>query len=125
VLANGTVVATRPLVVFRGAMNPFIIGSAPLAIGYAAWRAWRHRDVLAWWCIAWIAATYLPYFPLAMLQHRVSYIFYFLPTLPAVVLAIAMLVREAGLPRVVQWAYVGMVAVAFLGYFPFRLLTTH
>jgi predicted membrane-bound dolichyl-phosphate-mannose-protein mannosyltransferase len=120
VLVDGRLVATRPLIVFRGAMNPFIVGAAPLALGHVAWRAWRHRDRLALWCVTWIAATYLPYFPLAMIHHRVSYIFYFLPTLPALVIAIAMLVRDGGLPRVVLWAYLAMAALGFVGYFPFQ-----
>lgn len=122
VLANGAVIASRPLIAFRGAMNPVIIGAAPLGIGYAAWRAWRHRDTLAVWCLAWMAATYLPYFPLAMLQHRVSYIFYFLPTLPAVVIAVSQFARDAAVPRMARWTYVAVVVVGFLGYFPFRLV---
>jgi predicted membrane-bound dolichyl-phosphate-mannose-protein mannosyltransferase len=120
-VADGAVVATRPLVWFRGAMNPFVVGAAPLGVGYAIWRAWRHGDRLSLWVVAWIAACYLPFYPLAMVQHRVSYLFYVLPALPAAIAAIAALLRHGGLPRVVLWTYVAMVAVGFAGYFPFRL----
>jgi dolichyl-phosphate-mannose-protein mannosyltransferase len=122
VLANDQVVASYATVFFRGAMNPFIIGVAPLAAAYAVWRTVRFRDTLALWVVAWIVATYLPFFPLAMVQHRISYIFYFLPTLPAVAVAVAMFVRDGSAPRFVLWAYLCAVLVGFVAYFPFRTL---
>jgi dolichyl-phosphate-mannose-protein mannosyltransferase len=120
IVVNDQVIASYATVFFRGAMNPFIIGAAPLAAAYAAWRAVRCRDLLALWLVAWIVATYLPFFPLAILQHRIMYIFYFLPTLPAVAIAIGLFVRNAGLPRFVQFSYMGAVALGFISYFPFR-----
>jgi len=120
VFANDQLVGSQALIYFRGAMNPFIIAAVPLGLGVAVWRVWRCRDPLALWVLAWFAATYLPFYPLSMVQHRVAYIFYFLPTLPAVVVGVALFVRHAGLPRVVQWSYVGGVLLGFIAYFPFR-----
>jgi hypothetical protein len=45
--------------------------------------------------------------------HRISSLFYFLPTLPAVVLAGACFILGTGLPRPVIWTYA--IAV-LLGY---------
>jgi predicted membrane-bound dolichyl-phosphate-mannose-protein mannosyltransferase len=89
-------------------------------VSYSAWRAWRLRDRLSAWVVAWIAATYLVYYPLVWLGHRTTYIFYFLPAVPAVAVAIAQLLRHARLPRVVTWGYLLVLLVAFADYYPFR-----
>jgi hypothetical protein len=120
VFAGDQLVGSQALVYFRGAMNPFIITAAPLGLGFSLWRMWRFRDPLALWVVAWVAATYLPFYPLSLVQHRVMYLFYFLPTLPAMVVGLSQFVRQAGLPRFVQWSYLGAVLLGFIAYFPFR-----
>jgi dolichyl-phosphate-mannose-protein mannosyltransferase len=121
-VAGDQIVASTTTVFFRGAMNPFVIGAAPLGIAYSVWRALRCRDPLAMWAVLWLACTYLPFFPLALLQHRIMYIFYFLPTLPAVAVGLAVFVRESGVPRTVLWTYLAVVLFGFASYFPFRAM---
>jgi predicted membrane-bound dolichyl-phosphate-mannose-protein mannosyltransferase len=122
ILVNHVVQATRTTVYFRGAMNPIIIGSAPLGAGFALWRWYVARENLAIWTVLWIVATYLPYYPLAIFDQRISYIYYFLPTMPAVAIALALFLRNGGLPRVVTASYLIAVLIGFVGYFPFRTI---
>lgn len=118
--ANGRNVGTRHLILFKGAMNPVLIGAAPLAISYVAWRAWRFRETLSIWVLVWVATTYLVYYPLVLFADRTTYLFYILLTIPALAVATAQLLRQAALPRVVTWGYLMALLVGFGLYYPFR-----
>ena len=92
--------AIRPTIDFRGAMNPILIGSLFVAFLFTGWLAWKRRSRLAGWSLVWAAANYLPYVALALLSQRVTYIYYFLPVIPALAVATALLLRRSGLPQV-------------------------
>ncbi len=109
---NGDVVSRTSEIGFTGALNPFLIFLAPLAL-----LAVRNRlGVLA---LAWFAAVYLPFFALEALG-RVSYIFYFLPAVPAVAIALALLLER--LPAIPRWGYLGVYLLGFASLFPFRII---
>jgi 4-amino-4-deoxy-L-arabinose transferase-like glycosyltransferase len=120
VKVGGEVVATTPTVDFRGAMNPVLLGALPLAMLFTLWSAWRTGNPLARWSVVWAAANYLPYVFLAVVAQRITYIYYFLPVVPAVAVAIAILLRRSNLPRFVMWGFVAVYLVGFAAYFPFR-----
>jgi predicted membrane-bound dolichyl-phosphate-mannose-protein mannosyltransferase len=122
VIVNGKLVKSTTVIDFRGAMNPVMIGAAPLAVSYVAWRAWRVRDTLSVWVVAWIATTYLVYFPLVFLSNRITYFFYILQTVPALAIAIAMLLRQARLPPPAVVGYLAALFAGFILYFPFRTI---
>jgi dolichyl-phosphate-mannose-protein mannosyltransferase len=115
-------VGTRPLVLFRGGMNPFVLQLWPLGLAFVGCAWWWRRPgaELGALALAWFACTYLPFCAAALLAQRISYIHYFLPTLPAVALAVSFFVLKTGLPRLVVWAYLAAVLLGFFGYFPFR-----
>ena len=119
VLVNDEVEATRAVIFFRGAMNPYVIFVAPLAIAYTAYAAFKRRDDWAFLVLALFFVTYGPFWPAALLAHRISYLFYFLPTIPAVAIAAARLMYAPEMPRIVRWAYIGAILLGFYGYFPF------
>ncbi|HEY8739792.1 MAG TPA: glycosyltransferase family 39 protein [Candidatus Dormibacteraeota bacterium] len=121
-LIAGTDRLTRATIFFRGAMNPFLIGAFPLGFAYASWRAWYLQDRLSIFVLAWILGCYVPFYLLSFVGERISYIFYFLPTMPAVAISIAQLLRHDGVPRVVMWVFLVGVLGGFIGYFPFRAL---
>lgn len=120
VRTGDTVVSSRPSIDFRGAVNPLLAGAIPLSALFAAWYAWRTRNRLALWAIAWGAANYLPYVILAGMTQRIMYIYYLLPAVPAIAAAIAILLARSGLPRLVRWGFVAAYTVGFAAYFPFR-----
>ena len=120
VKVGDTVIAITPTVDFRGALNPILVGAIPIATMFTFWFAWRTQSALARWTIAWAAANYLPYVVLAIVAQRITYIYYFLPVVPAAAVAVAILLRRSGLPRVVTWGFVSVYLVGFAAYFPFR-----
>ena len=122
IVVDGNVVSSRPAVWFVGAMNPFVIAMLPLALAYLLHVAFQRRDDFALLMLALLAATYLPPFATAALAHRISYIFYFLPVLPALCAAIAYLLVDLRLPRIMPLAYAAAVLLGFAAMFPFRTL---
>jgi predicted membrane-bound dolichyl-phosphate-mannose-protein mannosyltransferase len=107
-------------VAFWGGMNPFIIFMTIPAIAYAAYRYVARNSQIALFLLCWFAMTYLPYFPLAYLSHRISYIFYFQNTVPAVAGSIALILNNDRLPRTPVILYLLLVLVGFSWYFPFK-----
>jgi predicted membrane-bound dolichyl-phosphate-mannose-protein mannosyltransferase len=112
----------RPIVFFLGAMNPFVLALWPLGLslaGYVWWRRQPGADLGAL-ALAWFAATFLPFVAASLFGQRISYLFYFLPVLPAITLAGSFFLLKTGLPRVVLWTYLTAVLLGFYGYFPFK-----
>jgi predicted membrane-bound dolichyl-phosphate-mannose-protein mannosyltransferase len=120
VKAGEKILSVHATVDFRGAMNPILIGSLPIAFLFTGWLAWKKRSRLAAWSLVWAAANYLPYVALALLSQRVTYLYYFLPVIPALAVATALTLRRSGLPRFVTLGYVAAFLVTFVAYFPFR-----
>jgi hypothetical protein len=118
--ATGQVIGAVPAIDIRGALNPLLASALPLASLAVLWQAWTTRDRLSMWAVAWIAATYLPYVALVLINHRVTYLYYFLPVVPAVAVAVGLLLFRGGLPRFVSVGYLVAYVLGFAAYFPFR-----
>jgi len=111
-------------VLFLGAMNPFVLHLLPIGLAFAVYRWWRRGQYseLAALAIAWFACTYAPFYVATLFGQRIVYLFYFLPTLPAVALAGSAFLVGACLPRIVLWVYLGAVLLGFVAYFPFKII---
>jgi dolichyl-phosphate-mannose-protein mannosyltransferase len=114
--------SVRSVIQFRGAMNPYLITVTPIAIAYSVYLAWKERDDLSFMTLALFFVTYAPYWPAAEIGHRISYIYYFLPVIPAVAIAASRFFAAPWMPRLVRWAFIGAVLLGFYGYFPFRTI---
>lgn len=119
-MAGEEVLTTRPEVWFRGALSPALVGVALMAISYAGWRWVRRRDPLALWSVAWAVGIFAPYFVLATVSHRISYLFYALPLVPAYGVAVTLLLWHEGLPKAPRWGFLAAMVLGFAAYFPFR-----
>lgn len=122
VRAGEEIVSSVPSVDFRGALNPLLPNAMVIAALFTGWLAWRRGHVLARWSLVWLAANYLPYVAIALVSDRIMYIYYFLPVVPGVAVALAILLLRAGLPRLVTYGFVLAYAAGFVAYFPFRQL---
>ena len=107
---------------FRGAMNELLIGALPIAMLFTGWFGWKRRDGPSMWAVTWAAANWLPYALLGVISNRIMYIYYFLPVVPAVATAIAVLLLRSRLPRFVLWGFLALYVVAFFAYFPYRVI---
>ena len=119
-VVNGTVTGSRAVIEFRALLNPVLIGSASVGVLYGAWLTWRRGEPIAAFGLLWIAANYLPYFPLVLFSHRISYFYYILPAVPGLALVLTAFLVHARLPRAVVIGFVIVTAIAFVAYFPFR-----
>jgi len=55
-------------------------------------------------------------------SHRISYLFYALPLVPAYAIGSALLLWHEGLPRICRWGFAVALLLGFAAYFPFRTL---
>ncbi|MGD0679789.1 MAG: glycosyltransferase family 39 protein [Polyangiaceae bacterium] len=109
---------SRTTVLFRGAMNDYIIAAAPFGLLYAARRVWTGQSRLAAFAIASFLGNFGPIFLAWAIVSRMSYIYYMVPPMPAIVCAIALL--ATAVPPVFQWGFAAAVVYSFIVYFPFH-----
>lgn len=122
VKAGDEVLETRPLVLFLGAMNPFVLSLLPLGLtaGIHAWRQRSHSSSLVSLSLSWLACTYLPFYVSTLLSRRISYLFYILPSIPSIVLLGALFLSILSPRRLYIGIYLTAVLLAYFGTFPFK-----
>ena len=120
VQANGEVIRRIPEISFTGALNPYLIFLAPFALAFTGYLAVSRKSQLGMFTLCWSLAMYLPFFPLAIFGGRVSYIFYFLPVVPALAISVALLLER--FPVTVRVSYLAVYLFGFASLFPFRTL---
>jgi len=122
-LLNGVKIPylTFASVAFQGAMNPLVIYLAIPSMVYMGYKAYAERDGAALFALTWFLVTYVPFVPMWFLWHRISYIFYFLNTVPAVAIGIAYLIWDQRPPRLVILLYLIALVYGFYNLFPFKV----
>jgi dolichyl-phosphate-mannose-protein mannosyltransferase len=121
VRSGSTLVRLDTVMSFQGFINPVLLFSAWLAVPLAAWWAWRRRDDLSLFVLAWVVATWVPVELANLVDQRLTYLYYMAYTLPALFVAVAMAL--ARLPRLLTGAWIGAYLSAFVLLYPFRTLS--
>ena len=125
---GGEYIMTVTLKAFIGAMTPAIIYLTIPSIAYTTYRYVRIRDNASLFILLWFIFTYLPYYPMSLIMHRIMYIFYFLSAIPAVCLAISygiwdlrsIFKKHTILHLIIICVYLAMVLFGFYMLFPFK-----
>jgi hypothetical protein len=123
-VSSGATKTSYESVAFTGAMNPSILYLTIPAMAYAGYEYYNKRDDFTLLTIVWFAVTYLPFYPAALLGHRVTYLFYFLLTMPAVCSGVAYMIADQQPPKFVVFFYLAVVLVSFYLMFPFKVIPT-
>jgi predicted membrane-bound dolichyl-phosphate-mannose-protein mannosyltransferase len=105
-------------ILFRAAMSDFVIFLAPFGLFYAAVRTLTGTSRIAAFAIASLIANYAPVFAAWAVVHRMSYIYYMVPSMPAIVCALALLASKV--PRSFHWVFVVAMIYGFCFSFPFH-----
>jgi len=121
-VTSGSVTKKFDSISFMGAMNPAILYLTIPAMLYLAYDTYTKKGDFSLFTLIWFAITYLPYYPAAVIGHRVTYLFYFLMTMPAVCAGVAYMIADQNPPKLVVLFYLIVVAVSFYLMFPFKVI---
>jgi dolichyl-phosphate-mannose--protein O-mannosyl transferase len=101
-------------------MNPAISFLTIPALLYCSYNYYQRRDDLSLVSLALFSVSYLPFYLAVIFGQRVTYLFYFLPAVPAVCAAIAYMIADTKLPKIVVIFYLAVVVYIFIFMFPFQ-----
>jgi 4-amino-4-deoxy-L-arabinose transferase-like glycosyltransferase len=122
-VSGGNVTASRPLIAFRGEMNPFIIFLALPALAAGLSAIWRERGELALLGVAWFAGTFFPFVGEYNFSHRITYLYYMVIVMPGLYLLTARLFtpKRLGWAALIGWAIALIYGFGHL--YPLRTLS--
>jgi 4-amino-4-deoxy-L-arabinose transferase-like glycosyltransferase len=105
---------------FLGKMNWVVLVLSWISIPYALWESFKKKSAIALFAVLWFVFHYVTWYPAALIAHRIMYIHYFLPTVPAISMANAHMLVELNPPRIIVLGILALVLVFFGFYFPFK-----
>jgi predicted membrane-bound dolichyl-phosphate-mannose-protein mannosyltransferase len=121
-VTSGNVTRSFQSIAFVGAMNPAILFLTIPAMLYLAYDCYKKKGDYSLFILIWFSITYLPYYPAVLAAQRVTYLFYFLMTMPAVCAGVAYMISEQNPPKLVVLFYLAVVVVSFYWMFPFKVI---
>ncbi|HEV2999049.1 MAG TPA: glycosyltransferase family 39 protein, partial [Solirubrobacteraceae bacterium] len=121
-VSGGKVVASRAIVDFQGAINPFIVFLAIPVTFAALGAAWKERGEVAALGACWCLGTFLPFALESALGERITYIYYMLVVLPGLYILLAWFFSRPWMPRAALIGWVAALIYGFLDLYPLRTL---
>jgi hypothetical protein len=119
VRSGNTAVVTTPID-FEGVISPVVLYGGWLALLANAYWAVRRRDDLSFLVIAWALGTWLPAAALSLFDHRITYLYYMVVTMPALYIAVSRLLGVRELQRWVAGLWAGLLLGDLYLHYPFR-----
>ncbi len=117
---SGRIIGSRASILFLGKMNSVVLVLSWLSVPYLIWDYYKHKTPISLFALLWFAFTYLPFYPASIFGHRIMYIHYFLPTVPAISAANAHAVVNWNPPKIVAILILAAALIAFGLDFPFK-----
>jgi dolichyl-phosphate-mannose--protein O-mannosyl transferase len=122
----GFVTKTIHPITWTGIGNLFIWSSIWIVAPFSIFRiAKRRSSSVDYLLLAWIGGTYLPWFYVSLVVHRIVYAFYFINTVPALCLGIPHLARSVApssrIEKIILAAWLVLVVGFFFSYFPVNI----
>jgi predicted membrane-bound dolichyl-phosphate-mannose-protein mannosyltransferase len=116
----------EPAVHFLGMISPPILllllpAMVVAALGVSG-RRWHSRDEVGLVGLAWFVGAFVPYVLLSLVESRTSYLYYMVPVMPGIYVAVADLVRRIGPGRPVCILWMASVLAAAVVMYPFTPL---
>ncbi len=138
ILSDSTVTGSYTSVAFVGAMNELgpvlipvinrwfkigpVISLCIPTIAYTGYLCYIKRSDVTLFTMVWFVCTYLPFYPMSLIGHRIMYLFYFLSTFPSLCIAVSNMIIDQKPPRIVVVIYLIAVIAGFINLFPFKTL---
>ncbi len=121
-VSGGHLISSRPLVYFRGAINPFVIFLAIPALFAAAAAAWRQGDGVAAVGVCWCLGAFLPFAVESQISGRITYLYYMVIVMPGVYLVLTRLFAGRHMPTAATVGWAVALVYGFLNLYPLRTL---
>ena len=113
---------TTTVVDFEGMISPVLLYTSWLALALSLWWAVRRRDDLSLITVAWAVGTWLPGEAVSLVDHRITYLYYMVITMPALYIAVSRLLLVREVPRWITGLWGGLLLSDLYVHYPVRRL---
>ena len=117
---TGNTVLVTTVMDFEGVIDPLVLFTGWAALLVNAFWAVRRRDDLSFLVLAWALGTWLPAEALSFFDHRITYLYYMVVTMPAIYVAVARLLASREVPRWLSGGWGGVLLADLYLRYPFR-----